>query len=162
MPGSIGSPMASQPFFLAKREKFEQQQKKGRNVKMRWKTTMFWLVFLLLDFVFLPKNGWLSYNWFTDYTRCLSRFMVVVRRLVQFCLASVKSYFPANSSVHVCFIFQANNTEWSCMGSNTCNPTLLLPRLHLWNLRNCGSMACLRNLEGLVVCPKQLIVSRQP
>ena len=85
-----------------------------------------------------------------------------VRRLVQFCLASVKSYFPANSSVHVCFIFQANNTEWSCMGSNTCNPTLLLPCLHLWNLRNCGSMACLRNLEGLVGCPKQLFVSRQP
>ena len=56
----------------------------------------------------------MSYNWFTDYTSYLSQFMVVVCRLVQFCFPSVKGYFPANSSVHVCFIFQANNAEWSC------------------------------------------------
>lgn len=77
-------------------------------------------------------------------------FTVVVCRLVQFCFASVKGYFPANSSVHVCFIFQPNTTEWSCVGSitNTFNPTLILPCLHLWNLRNCGSMPCLRNPES--------------
>ena len=136
---------------------------------MRWKTTIFWLVFLLLDFVFLPKNGWLSYNWFTDYTSCLSRFMVVVRRLVQFCFASVKGYFPANSSVSVhlrpCLFHLETQHYW-----------MVLCGFHHQHLQSDFNLAMSSSLERqelrfhamspkpgkLFRCPKQHFVRRPP
>lgn len=100
-------------------------------------------------------------------TRYLSLFMLVVRRLMQFCLVSVKCFIPAYCSVSVSSMFVSSckptilNGHMWVQSPTPAIPTLILPCLHLWNLRNCSSMACLRNPEGLFGCPSRHFVCRQ-
>ena len=141
--------------------KFEQQPKNAKNAKFKKKCVLktqdvFVGVFLLLEIPFpyermddCPTIGSLT----TQATCC--EFMVLVRRLVQFCLASVKGFFLASSSLSLYL---------QSMFVSSFKPTILnghvwvhqhlqsdfnLPFLHLWNLRNCVSMAWFRNPEGL-------------